>query len=355
MMPSNAQLGELMVRAAAEELPGSNREKALQRAARSAFSWPEEARTLVERDQPLTDLPSIGPWLAGILLQWLTSGDAPEAPEPPDLRRGFLTYAEVRATLDANPDWPIQVRADLQMHTTHSDGKASLWQMAEACAREYRYEFVNITDHSKGLKIARGMDEEELAEEAAEIVALNRELEGQKAGLRVLHGIEMNLSPEGEGDMDPDALARLDLVLGAFHSKLRLTEDQTERYLAALRNPTIDVLAHPRGRMFGVRLGLQADWARVFEEALAQDVALEIDAHPNRQDLDVELLELVRDVGCRVSIGTDAHSVGELRYMEFGLAAAIRAGIPRERILNFRPVHDVVEWARESRRARGRP
>ena len=149
--------------------------------------------------------------------------------------------------------------------------------------------------------------------------------------------------------MEPEALAPLDLVLGAFHSRLRVIEDQTERYVRALANPTVCVLAHPRGRRYGVRLGLSADWATVCEAAAAFDKALEIDAFPDRQDLSVEILELARDAGCRISIGTDAHSVGELQHMDFGLAAAIRAGIPRQRILNFQPVEQVVRWARRIR------
>jgi histidinol phosphatase-like PHP family hydrolase len=189
------------------------------------------------------------------------------------------------------------------------------------------------------------MDEDRLAEQAADIGALNKELEAAGAGPRVLHSIEMNLSPEGEGDMEVDALARLDLVLGAFHSKLRLTEDQTERYLAGVRNPTVHVLAHPRCRIYDRRAGLWCDWGRVFEEAAALDKALEIDASPYRQDLDVELLKLAREAGCRISIGTDAHSIYELGYMEFGLAAAILAGIPQERILDFQPVETVLTWS----------
>jgi histidinol phosphatase-like PHP family hydrolase len=159
----------------------------------------------------------------------------------------------------------------------------------------------------------------------------------------------MNLSPEGEGDMDPAALARLDWVLGAFHSKLRLTEDQTARYLAALRNPTISVLAHPRGRRFGMRLGLVADWDRVAGEAANQGKALEIDCHPHRQDLNVELARVAVEAECWISIGTDAHYLNEQAAMEFGLATAIRAGVPKERILNFQPADEVVAWSREVR------
>ena len=233
------------------------------------------------------------------------------------------------------------------MHTTYSDGKATLRQMVDGAVEMHGYRHVLITDHSKGLPIANGMPEERLAEQGADIAELNRELDG--TGVQVLHGIEMNISPEGEGDMEPESLARLDMVLGAFHSKLRLTEDQTDRYLAAVRNTTVNVLAHPRGRRFNVRLGLQADWPRVFEEAAAVGKALEIDGYPDRQDLDVELLELAREADVWISIGTDAHSVAELRFMEFGLAAALMAGIRRERILNLLPAEELVRWAREAR------
>jgi histidinol phosphatase-like PHP family hydrolase len=343
---SNAQLAELLSRAAEEEEEVGHRRRALDRAARAAFSWPEEAWALVEADRSLTELPAIGPWLARILFDWLTGDGGLQPSDPPPIRRGFLTLAEVRATVAEHPDWVDELRADLQMHTTYSDGRAPLRAMVGECAKTYGYRFVNVTDHSKGLKIAGGMDEAKLAAEGLDIDAVNSELEDEGVRLRVLKGIEMNLSPEGEGDMDPAALARLDLVLGAFHSKLRETSDQTERYLAAVRNPMIHVLAHPRGRKFDARLGLQADWRRVFEEAAANDVALEVDAYPDRQDLDVDLLRVAGEAGCRISIGTDAHHPTELRFMEFGLAAAIRADIPRERILNFRPVEDVLAWAR---------
>ncbi|CAN5308751.1 hypothetical protein BH20ACT24_BH20ACT24_08440 [soil metagenome] len=341
MTITNAGLSELFARAAEAEV--GHRQRALQRAARSAYFWPEEAAGLVEAGRSLTELRSVGPWVADVILGWLD--DPPEPPDPPELRRDFLTQADARATLAENPDWRPALRADLQMHTTYSDGKATLRDMVDAASR-YGYEFVAITDHSKGLRIARGMDERRLAEQAADIATVNGELEREGRGLRVLHSIEMNLSPEGEGDMDAEGLARLDLVLGAFHSKLRETEDQTGRYLAAVRNPAVHVLAHPRGRRFNVRLGLRADWPRVFEAALRAGTAVEIDATPDRQDLNVELLELARQADVWVSIGTDAHSTGELAFIEFGLAAAIRAGIRRERILNFLSREQLLAWAR---------
>jgi histidinol phosphatase-like PHP family hydrolase len=343
---TNADISELLLRLRDEEEKPHRRE-ALRRAARSAvMRWPEEAAVVAGQGRPLSDLPSVGPWLARIILRLLEDVDEP--PEPPELRRGFLTLAGARDTLRDHPEWTAALRADLQMHTTYSDGKAPLRDMVEATAG-LGYGFVAITDHSQGLKIARGMDEEELAEQGLDVARVNQELSDQGREFRVLHAIEMNLDPEGQGDMDPAALARLDLVLGAFHSRLRLMEDQTDRYIRSLRNPTVCVLAHPRGRRYDVRLGLQADWDRVVAEAAEQDKALEIDAFPDRQDLNVEILELAREAGCRISIGTDAHSVAELRFMEFGVAAAIRAGIPRERILNYQPVEDVLAWSRRVR------
>jgi DNA polymerase (family 10) len=344
---TNGQLAELLARAAEDEPSGTNRYKALLRASRAALFWPEEAADVVRQDRPLTELRSVGPWLSGVIGGWLGSpdGEPPDPAPPPEVRRGFLTLAEVRATLAEHPEWRAALQADLQMHTTYSDGKASLREMAATCAEVHGYRQIAVTDHSKGLPIAHGMDEARLAIQGGEVRMVNAELEGQGVNLYVLHGLEMNLSPEGQGDMDPVALRSLDLVLGAFHSKLRLADDQTERYLAALRNPTFHVLAHPRGRRWGARAGLRADWPTVFEEAAAQGKALEIDAHPDRQDLDVELLQLARAAGAWISIGTDAHHPRELVSMEFGLAAAIRAGIPRERILNFLPLEELLGWA----------
>jgi histidinol phosphatase-like PHP family hydrolase len=156
-----------------------------------------------------------------------------------------------------------EIRGDLQMHTLWSDGSGSIQDMAEA-ARLRGYSYIAITDHSKGLKIAGGIDEGQLAKQGEEIAAVNEGMRGNAGGFRVLRSVELNLSPMGVGDMDPAALDRLELVLGCFHSALRRKEDQTERYLAALRNPSIHILGHPRGRIYNFRRGLSADWARVF-------------------------------------------------------------------------------------------
>lgn len=340
---SNGALAELLARSAQEE--DGHRRRALRRAARAALLWPGEAAVVVGGGGSLTDLPGVGPWVARRIRTWLE--DPPPPPDPPPLRSGFLTMAECRSVLAGHPRLE-RPRGDLQMHTTWSDGRASLDDMVEAAAaRGYRY--VAVTDHSQGLRIAHGMDEATLVAQGQAIDELNRRLADEGRRFTVLRSLEMNLSPDGQGDMDPDVLAGLDLVLGAFHSRLRVTEDQTARYLAAVANPAVDVLAHPRGRRWDARLGLRADWPRVFEAAAAAGVALEIDTFPDRQDLDVERARMAAEAGAFVSIGTDAHRPSELASMELGLATAAMAGVPTERILNFMELEELLRWARERR------
>jgi histidinol phosphatase-like PHP family hydrolase len=209
-------------------------------------------------------------------------------------------------------------------------------------AVERNYEYIAITDHSKGLKIAGGINEAALARQAVEIARANRTI--ATSGVTILRSIEMNLNPRGEGDMEEKALDRLDLVLGAFHSSLRTKEDQTGRYLAALRNPRLQILGHPRGRIYNYRLGLNADWPRVFAEAARLDKAVEIDSYPDRQDLNVALLKKARNAGVRISLGTDSHHPEQLEFIELGLAAALKARIAPERILNFMSLPDLKQW-----------
>ena len=343
--PTNGDLAELLSRAAENE--EGHRVRALRRAARAAMFWPNEASDLAERGRSLTELRSVGPWVESLLLGWLES--PPEDLRRPELRSGFLTRSEARRSIAENPGWTDGLRSDLQMHTIDSDGNATMLEMLQA-ARASGHGYVAFTDHSKGLPIANGMDEERLRGQEETLREANAAVAGEGGDpIRGLHGIEMNLSPEGEGDMDPEALGELDIVLGAFHSKLRLKEDQTGRYLAAVANPDVQVLAHPRGRMFGRRLGLSADWPRVFAAASERGKALEANAHPARQDLDVARLEIARDAGVWISIDTDAHAPSELEYQEFGIAAAIRARFPRERILNFLSEEELLGWVSESR------
>ena len=340
-MLTNADIGELLWVAGRDE-PG-HRRRALERASRAARFWPDEANELAESGRSLTELRAVGPWVAAKIQGWLD--EPPPLPEPDETRRGFLTYAEVRRTLEADPRWEADPCADLQVHTTFSDGGLPLPDMAEA-ARSLGRPYIAITDHSQTLTIANGMSPDELAEQGRAIDAIDRSFEDASDPFRVLRSIEVDVFPDGSLDMDDASLASLDLVLGAFHSKLRSTADETERYLAALRQPRLHVLAHPKARMFGRRVGLVADWRRVFAEAAWLGKALELDATVWRQDLNVEMAGLARSEGVPwFSIGSDAHSASELEFLSFGMATAALAGIPREQILNYRSVDFVSSWA----------
>ena len=343
-MLSNAEIAELLALEA--EHASAPIQHALRGASRRAFMWPEEAAALVEQGRSLTDLADVGPYIEKLILRWFDN--PPQVPSPPEIRRQFLTMTAARAALQKKPAWLQSTRGDLQMHTTWSDGDASLDDMADA-ALERGYEYIAITDHTKGLKIAGGIDEEEVRRQGEEIARVNERVRDR--GLTLLRSVELNLSPRGEGDMGPACLRGLDLVLGCFHSALRAKEERTERYLAALRNPDVNILGHPRGRVYNYRLGLSADWPRVFALAAELDKAVEIDGYPDRQDLNLDLIRMAKEAGCRISLGTDSHGAAQLRFMEYSAAAALLAGIPKDRILNFMPREKLLEWAARTRDA----
>ena len=338
MSLTNVQVSELLALRAAE-LTG-DRQRAYRRASSRALHWPDEVADMVEQGRQLTELRGIGTRLSGLIRSWLE--DPPEVPNPPPTRAGFSSFAAARK--ETSGPHGFSVRADLQMHTVGSDGHASVEEMARG-AIELGYEYIAVTDHTKGLKIAGGMDETEFARQRREIDAVNEKLSSEGQSFRVLQGMEMNLGLDGAGDMEQSALKDADLVLGSFHSKLRLKDDQTDRYIAALRNPDIHVLGHPRGRMYNFRSGLTADWPKVFAVAADEGKALECDCFPHRQDLNAELLAIARDAGTWISMGTDAHNELEMMFMPLGIAAALRAGIDRGRIINLMSADELVEWA----------
>ena len=342
---TNSDIAELL--ASEAETATQPLQKALRRASRKAFLWPEEAAQLIHQERSLEELPGVGPYLSKLIRRWIEH--PPLVPLTPEIRKDFLTILQARSVLSKSSAWLSGLKGDLQMHTQWSDGSGTIAEMADM-AQQRNYEYIAITDHSKGLKIAGGIDEKALRKQAVEIAKANRSIPRSGKTVTVLSSIELNLNPRGEGDMDPKALAKLDLVLGSFHSVLRVKHDQTARYLAALRNPDIQILGHPRGRIYNYRLGLKADWPRVFAEAAKRDKAVEIDCYPDRQDLNVTLLKLARAAGTRVSLGTDAHHPWQLEFIELGLAAALKAKIPAKRIVNFMPLADLKTWVAKVRR-----
>jgi histidinol phosphatase-like PHP family hydrolase len=296
----------------------------------------------IERDVmagTLRDIHGIGPAVERIVREYVETGRstaidaAIEAATPAArqnvlnrrmLRSNFLSWAGVLDALAADLPGavsPADYRGDFQMHTTWSDGAVDIETMAQAGAAR-GWTRICVTDHSYGLPIARGMSMEHVRRQHREIEELNETLAGR---FRVLKGVEANITADGEVDMAPDELATFELVVASPHSVLRKTYDQTRRMLGAVRTRGVHVLGHPRGRLFNSRPGVMADWDRVFAAAARRGVAIELDGTWDRQDIDYELARRALDAGCVFAVDSDAHSIRELEFVDYGLARAWRA------------------------------
>jgi histidinol phosphatase-like PHP family hydrolase len=276
------------------------------------------------------------------------SGQQQEIARRRALRTGFLSRAEVVRLIALDVPGIVDVkdyRGDYQMHSVWSDGVDTIAQMAEgAMARGWNR--IAVTDHSKGLPIAGGMSIETMRRQHDEIDALNQAFEGR---FRVLKGVEANILTDGTLDLKGEELAGVEMLLAAPHAKLRLLDDQTGRMLAAVRTRGVHVLAHPRGRMSDSRPGISADWDRVFEEAAAGGVAIEIDGDPARQDLDYQLADRARDAGCLFALDSDAHDTQAFIYTETAIAHARLAGIPASQVINCWDLPRLLGWLADRR------
>jgi histidinol phosphatase-like PHP family hydrolase len=226
------------------------------------------------------------------------------------------------------------------MHSEWSDGSPTVQEIADACMKR-GYHYAAVTDHSYGLKIAGGMS---MAEAAAQRLAIEGTNAGYHGRFRLLQGIEANIDAAGELDLTDEEATTFDVVLAAPHSRLRKTDDQTNRMLAALRHPAVRILAHPRGRISGSRAGVIANWDAVFEAAAERGVAIEIDGDPARQDLDYTLCQQALTFGCVFALDSDAHTAPQLAYAETALAHARLASIPADRIVNCWPLDRLLAW-----------
>src|SRR3989344_1323955 len=224
------------------------------------------------------------------------------------------------------------VKGDLQMHTTHSDGAHTVDEMIEKCI-SLGYEFVGITDHFGSLQVANAVREDEFTEYYEDIY---RAKEKYKGRIKVFIGAEINIKPKGDLDYSQKKMEKLDYVLASIHSSLEQnTELATQRYLSTLENPVIKIVGHPTGRLIQKRRGLEFDFAKVFAKASEKNVAMEINAHPMRLDLSFNLAKLAKEYGCKISINTDAHSAPELELMKYGVFVARKAGIEKENLFSI--------------------
>lgn len=232
-----------------------------------------------------------------------------------------------------------QIRGDLHMHTTESDGRATLEEMVEA-AHALGYEYVAITDHSKALAMANGMDEKRAIAFAHKV----REMDQSHFGLRVFSGIECDIKRDGEMDLDNDALGELDFVIGSVHSYMNLeAHEMTDRLMRALECPHIKMLGHPTGRLLLNRDPYPFDFDLIATEAARRKVYLEINSSPERLDLTAAHIRAAKAKGCKFVINTDAHHPKHLLNIQYGVRMARRGWLEASDILN---THSAQEFAR---------
>jgi DNA polymerase (family X) len=259
-------------------------------------------------------------------------------PVPPELREDT---GEIE--LAAAGDLPrlleeSDIRGDLHVHSTWSDGGSSLEDMARAAIRLGR-EYIAMTDHSKSLGVARGLTEARVAEQAAALRALNAKL----APFRVLHGTEMDIRRDGRLDYEDETLARLEYVSASVHSGMKQESSvMTARIERALGNPYVATFNHPHGRLIGARPAYEVDMEAVIRTAARNGVALEINSQPARMDLDSVWARRARDLGARFVINTDSHATNQLALMRFGVATARRAWLGPEHVLNALPLAEFL-------------
>ena len=247
------------------------------------------------------------------------------------------------------------LRGDLHTHSEWSDGVHSIEVMAEA-ARRRGYAYQVLTDHSISLAIARGLAPDRVEQQRSIIAELNARFEQEERegtapaetppeGFRLLHGCELEIRTDGELDYPDDLLARFDLVVASLHVGRRQPRDQlTRRTLNAIRNPHVDVIAHPSGRMIQTRDDLDLDWDTVFAEAARTGTALEMNGSPHRLDLSVERARRALAAGCVLTIDSDAHKTAELDYIRWGTTQARRAWVEPGNVLNTRSREELLAW-----------
>jgi DNA polymerase (family 10) len=264
---------------------------------------------------------------------------------PPELRED---RGEIGAALDRRLPRLVDrtdLRGDLHMHTTETDGKESIAGMA-AAARAGGLEYIAITDHSKSLAMANGLDERRALEHAARIRAADG-----RDGLRLLAGIECDIRPDGSMDLETDCLAALDLVVASIHSAFNQDRRQmTDRILRALENPYVDILGHPTGRLILRREPYPLDVEAVLDAAARHGVAVEINCQLDRLDLNDVHARLARDRGVSIVISSDAHSTAALGWTRWGVLVARRAWLEPQHVLNTRPFEEFKARLRRNRR-----
>src|SRR5208283_4874884 len=249
---------------------------------------------------------------------------------PPELRED---QGEIEAALSGTLPTLItlkDIKGDLHVHSRWSDGSHSFEELVEA-AREHGYAYFALTDHSRGLAVARGLTIERLMDQKKEIDALNRKLKG----FRILQSTEVDIRSDGTFDFPDDVLEKLDLVVASIHSGFKQSAQQlTGRMVAAMNNPYVSIIGHPSGRLIGEREAYELDMDRVLKTAKETGTAFEINAYPLRLDLNDTFARKAKEIGIPIVISTDTHTIDQLDYMSYGISIARRGWLEKSDVAN---------------------
>jgi DNA polymerase (family 10) len=268
---------------------------------------------------------------------------------PPELRedRGEIEAAEKHKLPDliALED----IRGDLQVHSNWTDGKNTIEDMARAC-KERGYQYWAITDHSRAVRVAGGLSPSDFKKQRREIEEVRKRVDG----ITLLAGCEVDILPDGSLDLPDNLLEQLDVVVAAVHSKMDMTKGQmTRRVLKALAHPSVDILAHPTGRLINRRDPFMIDLEDVFHAAKENDVAVELNAQPDRLDLNDLHVFRAREIGVKLAINTDAHSTEQLRFMTYGIDQARRGWLGKSHVVNAMTLSQLSQWLKQRRQRSG--
>ena len=230
-----------------------------------------------------------------------------------------------------------EIKGDFHVHSNWSDGLNSIEDIVRY-ALKLGYRFIAITDHSQSLKVAGGLTEEQLREKRKEIEMIQE----RYPDIKIFFGTECDIKADGKLDYSNDLLDEFDIVCAAIHSKFKMSEkEMTERIINAIQNEYVKILAHPTGRLIGKRDAYEVDLEKVIDAAIENNVLLEINAFPDRIDLNDINIRIAKEKGARFTIGTDAHAVDHLRFIRFGIAAARRGWLEKKDVLNTYPVEEI--------------
>lgn len=271
---------------------------------------------------------------------------------PPELRESAGEFEAAQAGTLPKLVELGDIRGDIHMHSTWSDGKASVRDMAEA-VRARGYSYMAMTDHSAYLGIVNGLDGKRLREQAKEIQTLNDEYALAGVAFRILRGVECDITPDGELALPDDVLAELDLVVASPHTGLRQPpEKATERILKAIRNPHVDIIGHPTGRLIGNRPGAEIDLDAIARAAAEYGTLLEVNSGPDRLDLAATSVRRALELGATLVIDSDAHHPDNLAWMRLGVTTARRGWATADRVANTWSLERLLAWVQGDKKTR---